>query len=82
MSIRTKILEKGKIIQEQLIRLLISFDKRITTLEKGGGSSYDDTAIKGRIKTVEDAVGDEETVGTILYRLKALEDAQDPPSNP
>lgn len=35
MSIRTKILEKGKIVQEQLIRVLINFDNRITTLEKG-----------------------------------------------
>ena len=35
MSIRTKVLEKGKIIQEQLIRTLIKFDDRITALEKG-----------------------------------------------
>lgn len=35
MSIRTKILQKGKIIQEQLIRTLIKFDDRITALEKG-----------------------------------------------
>ena len=35
MSIRTKVLEKGKIVQEQLIRVLIKFDERITALEKG-----------------------------------------------
>lgn len=36
MSIRTKILEKGKIIQEQLIRVLLNFDDRISALENGG----------------------------------------------
>lgn len=81
MGIRTKILDKGKILQEQLIRLLIKFDERITALEdESGGSSYDDTVIKGRIKTVEDAIGDEDTADTILYRLKVLEDAQTPSS--
>ena len=35
MSVRTKILQKGKIVQEQLIRVLIKFDDRITALEKG-----------------------------------------------
>ena len=35
MSIRTKVLEKGKIVQEQLIRVLLKFDERITTLEQG-----------------------------------------------
>lgn len=35
MSIRTKVLEKGKIVQEQLIRVLLKFDERITALEKG-----------------------------------------------
>lgn len=35
MSVRTKILQKGKIVQEQLIRVLIKFDDRITALEQG-----------------------------------------------
>ena len=35
MSIRTKILEKGKIIQEQLIRVLQNYENRISALEKG-----------------------------------------------
>jgi len=31
---------------------------------------------KAELKTVTDAIGDEETADTILYRIKALEDAQ------
>lgn len=98
MSIRTKILEKGKIIQEQLIRVLVKFDDRITALEEEEGSSYDDTEIKaditaletvvgdsssGLVKGVADintAIGDESTEGSILARIKALEDAQEPQS--
>lgn len=78
MSIRTKILEKGKIVQEQLIRVLIKFDDRITALEDGEGSSYDDTEIKADISALETAIGDESTEGSILARIKALEDAQTP----
>jgi hypothetical protein len=78
MSIRTKILEKGKIVQEQLIRVLIKFDERITALEGGEGSSYDDTEIKADISALETAIGDESTEGSILARIKALEDAQTP----
>ena len=40
-----------------------------------GLKNYNDTAIKNRVKDLEDAVGDEETEGTILARIKALEDA-------
>lgn len=78
MSIRTKILDKGKILQEQLIRLLIKFDERITALEDDEGSSYDDTEIKADISALETAIGDESTEGSILARIKALEDAQEP----
>lgn len=78
MSIRTKILDKGKILQEQLIRLLIKFDERISALEDGEGSSYDDTEIKADISALETAIGDESTKGSILARIKALEDAQEP----
>lgn len=57
MSIRTKILEKGKIIQEQLIRVLLNFDERISALEGGdGASSYDDTQVKADIKALQDRV--------------------------
>ena len=38
-------------------------------------SAYDDTALKARVKDVEDAIGDEDTANTILYRIKALETA-------
>jgi len=84
MSIRTKILEKGKIVQEQLIRVLIKFDDRITALEEGESSSYDNTEIKADISALETAIGDESTEGSILARIKALEDAQTPdePANP
>ena len=74
MSIRTKILEKGKIVQEQLIRVLIKFDDRITALEEGESSSYDDTEIKADISALETAIGDESTEGSILARIKALEE--------
>ena len=88
MSIRTKILEKGKIIQEQLIRVLIDFDNRITTLEGGeAGEVTDISALKeavgdkdsGLVKDVADiktAIGTESTEGTILARIKSLEDKQ------
>ena len=33
---------------------------------------------KKKIKALEDAIGDESTAGTILARIKALEDAQTP----
>ena len=75
MSIRTKILDKGKILQEQLIRLLIKFDERISALEEEG---YDDTEIKADISALETAIGDESTEGSILARITALEDAQEP----
>ena len=84
MSIRTKILEKGKIIQEQLIRTLISFDERISDLEEseGGSTTYDDTEIKADITALETAIGDESTEGSILARIKALEDANTTPEEP
>lgn len=75
MSVRTKILEKGKIVQEQLIRVLVKFDDRITALEEGDGSSYDDTELTGKVTALETAIGDEATADSILGRIKALEDA-------
>lgn len=44
--------------------------RRLDALE-----AYDDTAIKARIKAVEDEIGDEDTADTILKRIKDLEDA-------
>ena len=46
--------------------------RRLDALEEG---AYDDTAIKARIKAVEDEIGDETTADTILKRIKDLEDA-------
>ena len=76
MSIRTKILDNGRIVQEQLLRFLIKVDERLTALEEGGseGTPYDDTEVKADIAALENAIGDESTEGTILARLKALED--------
>ena len=54
MSVRTKILQKGKIVQEQLIRVLIKFDERITTLEQGETGELVD------IGALKETVGDED----------------------
>lgn len=48
--------------------------RKIEALENSS-TEYDDTAIKARIKAVEDEIGDEETDNTILKRIKDLEDA-------
>ena len=47
--------------------------RRLDALE--ASEPYDDTAIKARIKAVEDEIGDETTADTILKRIKDLEDA-------
>ena len=39
-----------------------------------GSADTDDGSLKKRCKTIETAIGDEDTSGTILYRIKALED--------
>lgn len=48
--------------------------RRLDALEEAS-EPYDDTALKARIKAVEDEIGDEETADTILKRIKDLEDA-------
>ena len=63
MGIRTKLYDEGRIVEEQMIRLLIKFDERISDLEESGGGSYDDTGIKADISDLK-------------TRVKALEDAQ------
>ena len=45
-------------------------------LEVIEAEGYDDTEVRGLITALETAIGDEETEGTILYRIKALEDAE------
>lgn len=101
VNIRFKILDKGVIVQEQLLRLLQRHEDAIAN---GGGEPYDDTEIKADISALETAIGDsssgltksvndnadaisaletaigsEEIAGTILARIKALEDANDNP---
>jgi len=63
MSIRTKLFYRGRLLEEQMVRFLIKLDDRVTDLEQGGGSAYDDTAVKNKITALE-------------QRVKALEDAQ------
>ena len=38
-----------------------------------GSADTDDGSLKKRCKSIETAIGDEETSGTILYRIKQLE---------
>ena len=42
------------------------------------GEAEDITALETAVEALETAVGDESTEGSILYRIKALEDAQNP----
>lgn len=54
-----------------------SLKKRCKSLETAIGSAdTDDGSLKKRCKSIETAIGDEETSGTILYRIKQLEDAE------
>ena len=116
VNIRLKILDKGRIVEEQLIRVLQKHENAIiegssedTTLstkvsaletaigkasgEGAGGILKDVKDVKDAIgkasgegaggiakdvADVKSAIGDASTEGTILARLKALEDAQTP----
>lgn len=88
------LLDEGRIVQEQLIKILqrhedalgtgsstdSSQSEKIEALETAIGSATGDNA-GGLAKDVADintAIGDASTEGTILARLKALEDAQTP----
>ena len=92
------LLDEGRIVQEQLIKILqrhedalgtgsstdSSQSEKIEALETAIGSATGDNA-GGLAKDVADintAIGDASTEGTILARLKALEDAQNTPSDP
>lgn len=48
----------------------------LKNVESGEGA--DITALESAVEALETAIGDESTEGSILYRLKALEDAQTP----
>ena len=92
------LLDEGRIVQEQLIKILqrhedalgtgsstdSSQSEKIEALETAIGSATGDNA-GGLAKDVADintAIGDASTEGTILARLKALEDAQNTSSDP
>ena len=47
-----------------------------------GSADTDDGSLKKRCKTIETAIGDESTEGTILARIKALEDANSTSTEP
>lgn len=101
VNIRLKILDKGRIVEEQLLRVLqkhedaiinggtedTAINQKITALETAigkatgedaGGIAKDVADAQTDITALETAIGDESTEGTILARLKALEDAQTP----
>ena len=59
-------------INRRLLRKIEVLEK---ALENSSGAEYDDTEIKEDITNLETAIGDESTEGSILARLKALEDA-------
>jgi NTP pyrophosphatase (non-canonical NTP hydrolase) len=51
--------------------------RRIEALENAEtGEAADITDIKGDVKDIQDAIGDESTANSILGRIKALEDAE------
>lgn len=47
--------------------------KEIDDLKKSSGDTYDDTALKNRIKAVEDEIGADDKATTIKGRIKTLE---------
>lgn len=95
VNIRLKILDKGRIVEEQLLRVLqkhedaiinggsedTTINQKITALETAIGKASGEGAggISKDVADVKSAIGNESTEGTILARLKALEDAQNNP---
>lgn len=75
VSIRRKILNKGNIVQEQLLNVL---QKHEDALSDGTSSdvdvSEDISSLQEDIEEIQAALGDESTEGSILARIKALED--------
>ena len=81
----------GKIQKERLYKVLEDLDSAnsgettdITAIKQaiGKSTSGSETGFYKDIKDINTAIGDEDTVGTILYRLKALEDAQNTTNEP
>ena len=94
VSVKLKILDKGRIVEEQLLRLLqkhedaiiegtsedTTLSTKVSNLETAIGKASGEGAggIAKDVADVKSAIGDASTEGTILARLKALEDAQTP----
>ena len=94
VNIRLKILDKGRIVEEQLLRVLqkhenaiiegssedTTLSTKVSALETAIGKASGEGAggISKDVADVKSAIGDASTEGTILARLKALEDAQTP----
>ena len=81
----------GKIQKERLYKVLEDLDSAnsgettdITAIKQaiGKSTSGSETGFYKDIKDINTAIGDEDTVGSILYRLKALEDAQNTTNEP
>lgn len=94
VNVKLKILDKGRIVEEQLLRLLqkhedaiiegsgedTTLSTKVSALETAIGKASGEGAggISKDVADVKSAIGDASTEGTILARLKALEDAQTP----
>ena len=90
VNLRFKLLDKGKIVQEQLLRTLQRHEDALANNSSSDSAVASDVSTlkttvgnssSGLVKNVSDittAIGDESTEGTILARIKALEDAQTP----
>ena len=94
VSVKLKILDKGRIVEEQLLRLLqkhedaiiegssedTTLSTKVSALETAIGKASGEGAggIAKDVADVKSAIGDASTEGTILARIKALEDAQTP----
>ena len=102
VNIRLKILDKGRIVEEQLLRVLqkhedaiinggtedTTINQKITALETAigkatgedaGGIAKDVADAQTDITALETTIGDEDTEGSIIARIKALEDANNSP---
>ena len=65
----------GKIHKERLYKVLEDLDSAT------GGDASDIEALETSVGALETAIGSESTEGSILARIKALEDAQTPDSS-
>jgi len=81
VSIRRKILDRGTIVQEQLIKVLQKHEDKITSIEGGSitGSESTEGSLVYRVKALETILGDtdDDTIyddAVLAQRISALED--------